>query len=42
MTNAVRLKRHIKKRLEELEEYAVCVGKYNLRHFVWHAKDMFF
>ena len=43
MINAVRLKRHIKKKkVEELEEYAVSVGNYNLRHFVWHAKDMFF
>lgn len=43
MTETIRLKRHIKrKKLEELEEYAVTVGNYNLRHFVWHAKDMFF
>ncbi|MDE5085020.1 MAG: hypothetical protein O4808_04185 [Trichodesmium sp. St17_bin3_1_1] len=43
MTETIHLKRHIKrKKLEELEEYAVTVGNYNLRHFVWHAKDMFF
>ena len=39
----VRFKRPIKKKkVEVLEEYAVTVGNYNLRHFIWHAKDMFF
>ena len=43
MIDAVRLKRHVKKKkVEELEEYAVSAGNYNLRHFIWHAKDMFF
>ena len=43
MKSAVRLRRPIKKKkAEELEENAVSVGNYNLRHFVWHAKDMFF
>ena len=43
MTETIRLKRPVKKKkVEELEEYAVYIGNYNLRHFVWHAKDMFF
>lgn len=43
MIEIIYFKRYIKrKKFEELEEYVVIVGNYNLRYFVWYVKDMFF